>query len=494
MSRNEIMTRKIRGTTAAMTLAATLLLATTPLTAQNRPAVATPPTLGPAPDLRLPTVQETTLPSGLKIQLVEMHAVPVVRATLTISGGARLDGERPGLATFTASMLTEGAGSRDAFDLADEAEFLGASLGASASWDAVQISLSSPKRTFGQAMDLLADVLLKPAFKSADIARQRDLRITSILQQSDHPGAVASLIFDKTLFPAGHPYRNPMDGDSSSTAALDSAIVRNFWERAANPRQATLIITGDITLAEARALATQKLGNWRTPKSPLQAPANAAVPATPRPETKIILADKPGAAQSVIMIGLPGVERNSPDYAAITVMNSILGGSFSARLNDILREQKGYTYGARSGFSWRPLPGPFIAGSSVRTNVTDSSLAIFFREFEDLRKNLVPAEELERAIAYITLGALGDFETTRQVNFRLTSLNTFGLPISSVPADLKSFGKVTADDVRRVAQRYIDPKHLVVVVVGDLAAIRPGIEALGLGPILLYDEKGNPLQ
>lgn len=489
------MTRKIRGTTVATTIAAaTMLLTAAPLTAQNLPAVATPPTLGPPPELRLPTVQEATLPNGMKIQVVEMHALPIVQATLTIEGGALLDGNRPGLATFTATMLTEGAGSRDAFALAAETDYLGATLNASASWHATQIFLGAPKRTFSQAMDLMADVLLRPSFNSEDIARQRDLRIAKLLQQSDHPGALASLAFTSTVFPAGHPYHNPMDGDSSSTASLDSAIVRNYWERAADPRQAILTITGDITLAEARALATEKFGAWRAPKQPLTTPHAAAIPAAPRPETRIILVDKPGAAQSVILIGSPGVERSSPDYATITVMNTILGGSFSSRLNDILREQKGYTYGAGSGFSWRPIPGPFIANASVRTNVTDSSLAIFFREFEQLRQTAIPADELQRAIAYLTLGALGDFETTRQVNYKLTALNTFALPLSTIPKELAAFGRVTASDVQRVARKYIDPKRLTVVIAGDVAAIRPGIEALDLGPIIQYDHNGNPLQ
>jgi zinc protease len=444
--------------------------------------------------LTLPEVQQATLPNGIRLQVVEMHAVPLVQARLIISGGARLDGDLPGLATFTAGMLTEGAGTRDAFELAAEAEYLGASLSSSASWDAFNISLGAPKRTFAQALDLMADLVLRPSFRADDLARMRDLRLTSLLQQRDQPAAVASLVFARAVFPAGHPYHNPIGGDSSSTMALDSALVRDFWDRAANPRQATLIITGDITLAEAEALAAEKLGAWHAPARPLAAPRVAEIPAAPRPATRIILVDKPDAAQSVIQIGAPGIERTAPDYAALTVMNTILGGSFSSRLNDILREQKGFTYGARSGFSWQPVPGPFTASAAVRTNVTDSSVAIFFREFERIRETAVAADELDRGRAYLTLGALGDFETGRQVAGQLGYLNTLGLPLSTIPADLAAFEKVTAAELQSAARRHLDPAHLTVVIVGDIAQIRPGIEALGLGPIIEYDFTGKPVR
>lgn len=478
---------------AALGAATVLGLAASPLQAQTRPAVATPPILGPAPKLSLPEVQETTLPNGIRLQVVEMHAVPLVHARLVIEGGARLDGNNPGLATFTAGMLTEGAGTRDAFELAAEAEYLGASISASASWDATNISIGAPSRTFPQAFELLADLVLRPTFKAADVEQQRDLLLTRLLQQRDQPAAVASIVFTRSVFPAGHPYHNPISGDSSSVARFDSTTLRNYWHRAADPTRSTLIVTGDITLDQARRIATEALGAWRAPAAPLSAPPAASIPIPPRPATRIILVDKPGAAQSVIQIGAPGVARTTPDYPAIAVMNTILGGSFSSRLNDILREQKGFTYGARSGFTWQPLPGPFTASAAVRTNVTDSSIAIFFREFELIRDQLVDQAELERGRSYITLGSLGNFETARQVAAQLAALNTFGRSLTAIPAELEAIGKVTAEEVRHAAREYIDPNHLTVVIVGDLSKIRPGIEALGLGPILIYDHDGRPV-
>jgi predicted Zn-dependent peptidase len=185
------------------------------------------------------------------------------------------------------------------------------------------------------------------------------------------------------------------------------------------------------------------------------------------------------------------VDRRSEDYAAITLMNTILGGSFSARLNDILREQKGYTYGAFSGYAWRPLPGPFSAGAQVRTNVTDSSLAIFFSEFKRIREEPVSDAELQRARAYLTLGALTEFETTGDVAAQLAGLNEFGLPLTSIAEELAAISRVTAADVQRVAQTYLDPTRLTVVVVGDVATVRPAVEALAIGPVELRDFNGN---
>ncbi|HRX19814.1 MAG TPA: pitrilysin family protein [Gemmatimonadales bacterium] len=445
--------------------------------------VTTAPPLATAPALTLPAVDTARLPNGLTILTSRNDEVPLVSAQLLIEGGARTAATPPGLATFTAGMLDEGAGGRSALELAEAVDFLGASLGAGAGWDNITISVSGPKRTFSEAFALMADLVLRPTFASADVARERAARQAALLSAKDSPGQVASRVFARNIFPAGHPYHVDLNGDSASTAALDSAAVRTFWHRTADPRRAVLIVTGDVTPAEARQWATTQLGAWTAPAERTMIPPAATIAAAPTPATRVILVDKPGAAQSVIMIGAPGVDRESPDYPALEVMNTILGGSFSSRLNDILREQRGYSYGAGSGFSWRPVPGPFQASSQVRTNVTDSSLAVFFEQFRRIRDEPVDPVELERARNYLVLGALGDYETARQVAGAIGTSVVFGIPLSRTAEELVAMGKVTAADVQRVARRYLDPTRLTVVVVGDLATIRPGIEKLGLGPV-----------
>ena len=465
-------------TVFTLSLSAVLLLPTV-LAAQ----VTTPPELEPAPALTLPTVDTTRLDNGLTILTARNAEVPLVSARLIIDGGARTTGAPAGLVSFTAGMLDEGAAGMTALEFAAAVDFLGASLGAGSGWENITVSASAPKRTFPQAIALMADMVLRPTFASADVAREREARQASLLAAKDSPGRVASRVFYRNVYPAGHPYHLDLSGDSATTAALDSASVRQFWQRSADPRHAVLILTGDVTASDARAWASAAFGAWRSPARGATKPAAASVASATPSATRIILVDKPDAPQSVIMIGAPGVDRRSPDYPAIQVMNTILGGSFSSRLNDILREQRGYSYGAGSGFSWSAVPGPFVAQSQVRTNVTDSSLAVFFREFNRIRDEPVSNAELERARNYLVLGALGDYETAGQVAGAISSALQFGLPLSRTAADLAAIGRVTGADVQRVARRYLDPTHLSVVVVGDLAAIRPGIEALHLGPI-----------
>lgn len=487
------MRKSIRGTLVVATLLTALPPCRAAVLAQApRPAVTVPPLPGDAPQLVMPVVERGSLGNGLQVQAVEMHEVPLVQATLFIDGGARLDGDLPGLATFTANMLDEGAGDRDAFQLAAELEYLGASLSTSADWNFTRLSLRAPKRTFPQAMQLLGDVLLRPRFTALDIQRQRDLRQAAIIARRDRPQAVSQLVFMGAVFPTGHPYHRPIDGDSAGTARLDSAGVRGFWERSALPSRATLLVTGDVTLTEARQWANDALGTWRNP-SVAPAPLMESRPQPARPATRVVLVDKPGAPQSVITIGAPGFDRRTPDYPAITLMNAILGGSFSARLNDVLREQKGYSYGAFSDYDWEPIPSAFVAGSQVRTNVTDSSLVVFFQEFKRIREEPVSQAELDRAKQYLVLGALTDFETTGQVSGVLSSLMPWRLPLQTVPDDLAAIQRLGAAEVQQAAVKYLDPAHLTVVVVGDVKTIRPGIEALNLGPIQLRNVDGGML-
>lgn len=381
-------------------------------------------------------------------------------------------------------MLDEGAGSRDALGIAAEAEFLGASLSTTATWDQTAVTLRVPRRTMGPALDLMADVVLRPTFASAEVTRQRDLRLAGILQQRDQPNAVANLIFNAELFPVDHPYHRSPGGDSASTAALDSTTLRAYYERTMVANRATMVVTGDITLAEARREIAARFGGWAAGAA--LAHSAQAPPPVDQPTT-IYLVDKPGAAQSVLFLGHRGIPRDHPDWFAVEVMNTILGGSFSSRLNTNLRETKGFSYGAGSRFQNRPIPGPFLASSQVRTNVTDSSLVEFMKELEAIRTAPVEPAELDRARAYLALGLPGDFETTGQMAGQLAELLTFGQDPAFFESYVRNVMGVTADDVRRVAGTWINPDRMVIVVVGDLEKVRPAIERLGLGPIELRE-------
>lgn len=438
------------------------------------------PALGKSPVLKLPTVEKGALANGVGIQLVAQHEVPIVQITLVIDGGSRLDAAQPGLAAFSARLLTEGAGSRDANALQSELAFLGASLFAGASNDYFSVSLNVPKRSLGAALDLMADVALRPTFKASEVKKQRDLLLASILQRKDQPTQLAAIAFNQLMFPAGHPYHNPSSGDSVTVATLDSAKVRAFYSGAFVPSRAKFVVVGDIALGEVKPMLEARFGKW-TAGAPLPVPA-ATGKAVSNEQVKVYLVDKPGAAQSVIYVGAPGADRLSPDYPALMVMNTILGGSFSSRLNSNLRETKGYTYGISSGFRWSPIPGPFAISSSVRTNVTDSSLVEIFKEIKAIRDVPVDAAELTRAKNYEALALPGRFETNGQIAGQFVSLGTFGLPLSSVSELGPKINAVTSADVQRVARQYVPVDKVTVLIVGDLAKIRAGVEALHLGP------------
>src|SRR5690606_1715406 len=278
-----------------------------------------------APALTVPAVRSSRLGNGAALKVVEQRELPLVHITLQFAGGGRLDNDTPGLASFVATMVREGAGSRDANALQSELAYLGASLSANAAWDNSTVTLRVAKRTLDAALDLMADVVLRPTFAAADVRRQRDLRLAGLLQQKDQPRTIATMTFNRAMFPAGHPYRRSLGGDSASTAALDSAMVRAFHDGAYRPLRATFTVVGDIDEAEARTQLERRFGTWNV-RGAERRPAPVLAGATRTPSRRLILVDKPGAAQSVIMIGAPGLERTSPDYAAIQVMNTILGG------------------------------------------------------------------------------------------------------------------------------------------------------------------------
>ncbi len=450
-----------------------------------------PPELPPPPALRVPPAQVARLPNGLEIAVVEMHEVPIVDVTLVVRAGTVRDPrDLPGLATFTAGMLDEGAGTRAALQITEEAAFLGAQLSSGATYEYASVGLHVPKRQLAAALDLMADVALRPTFADSEITRQRELRRTAILQLRDQPTAQAPIAFNAIVFGGDHPYGWPTGGTEASTAALSRERVAAFYRTYYRPSNARLLFVGDLTLDEARRLATERFGGWERGDVP---PPPAAQAPAPAPRT-FYLVDKPGAAQSVIRIGHLGVTRSSPDYYALQVMNTILGGSFTSRLNMNLRETKGYTYGAGSGFAYRRLPGPFSAQASVVTAKTDSSLIEFFKELRRIRDSLVPDEELQKARQYLVLGLPGDFETTAGTAGQFMDLLVNELPLDWYGTIVERITAVTAADVQRVARQYINPDRFAVVVVGDRGQIEAGIRALNEGPIAVRDLWGQEVR
>jgi zinc protease len=447
-----------------------------------------PPTLPLPPALKLPAPQTTTLGNGLELAVVEMHKVPVVDVQVLVDAGSGRDpADLPGLATFTALMLQQGAGRRGALEIADEAAFLGAQLTSGASYDVANVSLHVPKRRLEAALDLLADVMLRPSFADSEVLRQRELRRAQIVQLADNPVAMAGIAFPAIVYGGGHPYGRPLNGTAAATAALTRDRVAGFYGTWYRPNGTRVLVVGDVTPAEARRLLATRFEAWER-----GAAAAAPTAATPVPAARaVFLVDKPGAAQSVIRIGHVGIARSNPDYFALHVLNTILGDAFTSRLNQNLRETHGYTYGAFSQFAaWR-LAGPFVASASVVTAKTDSALIQFLKELRRIRDEAVSDAELAKAKAYITLGLPGDFETTGSAAARLRELLVYGLPLDYFDHYNDRINAVTTADVQRVARQYIDPDHFDIVIVGDKTQIEAGIKALNEGPIVYRDLWGQ---
>jgi zinc protease len=445
---------------------------------------ATPPVPGPAPVLDLPDPMRRTLANGMEVVYVQRPALPVVSALVVVRGAGTAEDPvpLPGLATFTAQMLEEGAAGRTSLELADALEMLGANLTSSAGWDAATVGLYVLRANFPAALQLMADVVGRPDFPEDEVQRLRDQRLTAQARALDVPAQIAGSAFQALVFGAAHPYGRI--ATTAATRALDRAVVARFHAERYHPRAATLVLVGDVDAARDHALVQAAFAGWRAADGVAPPPAVAALP--PAPElagTRVFLIDRPGSAQSEIRIGHPGVTRGDPDFYALQVMNTLLGGSFTSRLNLNLREQHGFTYGARSGYAMRVGAGPFTAQAAVRTTATDSALVQFFHELQRIRAEPVPADELERAKRFVALGFPLELETNRAVAANVGEMALHGLGDDYLDTYVQSIMAVTAADVLRVARQHVRPDRAVVVVVGDRALVEEPLRALELAPV-----------
>ena len=441
------------------------------------------PSLGAVPAVALPPVSRRALANGLTLLVVEQHELPVADFVLVVGTGPEADpAGKTGATTLMAGLLTEGTTTRTAPQIADQAAFLGVQLSAASAWDATTVSLQTPTAQLDSALALFADVALRPSFPAAELERLRRDRLTSLLQLKDRAPAIADRAFAGAVYGAGHPYGRPATGTEASTRAITRDDVRRLYGSHVRPNNATLVVVGDVRPDDVARRAERLFAGWA--RGPVTAARYGTAPAAGA--TAVYLVDKPGAAQSSFRIGTVGVARSTEDYFPLLVMNTILGGSFTSRLNQNLRETRGYTYGAQSGFAMRRAAGPFLARAEVVTAKTDSALLEFMKELRAIR-DTVPAAELAKAKQYLQLQLPGDFETTSDIAGQLVPLVTYGLPLDYYNSYVQRVAAVTQADVRRVAERYVNPARLAVVIVGDRKAIEPGLRALNVGPITVRE-------
>jgi zinc protease len=458
------------------------------------------PGAGRPREFRPPVPERVRLSNGLDLLVVEKREVPTIAAAVYFPGGALTDpAEAPGLASFTARLLPEGTEHRSSLQIAEESEFIAARLGVDVHREYASATTQVLTRHWPLALDLLADVLANPSFPAREVERVRKERLTDFRRLRDDANATADRVLTGLLYGRETAYGHPISGREVSVAGMAREAMAQHHREMIRGGRPTFVLVGDIGIDEA---ARQIEGAFEdlSPKpgtdlSPLPPPrrGEGELFEAPSQPTTIYLVDKPGAAQSVISAGQLGVSRLHEDYVPLVVMNMAFGGQFTARLNMNLREDKGYTYGYRSGFDWRLTRSRFTAGGLVQTAVTREALVETLKEFRDLSSDRpLTEEEFEKARLGLIRGYPPTFETLGHVLGRMLDLVHYGLPDDYFRNQVERLQAVTLADAHRVAAAHVDPEALSIVVVGDRSAIEPGLKELNL-PIVHLDHEGEPV-
>ena len=432
------------------------------------------PVPGPTRALPFPAIEKSTLPNGLRVWTVRHTQVPLVAFTLLVRRGAASDpAGKDGLAAVTADMLDEGVGELSAIQIHEALARLGAQFDTDIGSDATVASVTVLSRFAQPVLALLSDVVVRPALRESDFARVRQLRLHRLTQLRDMPGALADRAFLKLLYGA-HPYGHSPIGSEASLAAMSVDDVRAFHARAIRPSVTTLIAVGDCEHGEIVRLAGEAFADW-SGDGDAEIAAAAALPQAPA----ITVVPRPRAPQSELRIGHVATARDTPDYHALVVANTILGGQFVSRINLNLREHKGLTYGARTAFEFRRLPGPFALQASVQTSGTAVAIQESIGEIVGIRgPRPATDDELALGIAALTRGYARSFETAEQIARAAMQLALYDLPDDYFAQFVPRIEAVTTQDVSRVMTGHLDPARLVTVVVGDLETIGADLGAL----------------
>ncbi|OFW05375.1 MAG: hypothetical protein A3H96_07770 [Acidobacteria bacterium RIFCSPLOWO2_02_FULL_67_36] len=474
--------------TIAAALAAFLACSSAAL-AQTLDRTKVPPA-GKPPALHVPTWTKTTLSNGALLVVSERHNLPLVSFSITLVGGANQfeRADRRGVAGLTAAMLSEGTTTRNGDQLAQALQLLGTSVSVGIGDESGSIGFVSTTATLAPTLDILADMLVNSTFPAESLERLRAQRLVALTQANAQPGVIGRRVFARVLYGASHPMGQEPDETSVKAITRDDVVA---WHKAYfRPGRAVITVVGDVTQAGVQAAVEKALAAWPA-GGDKPAFTYPALPAT-HPLT-IYLVDKPGAAQSTFNIGNPGPPRSTPDYAALQVMNTILGGQFQSRLNANIREEKGYSYGVNSGFSYGKGPGPFRAGGDIVTAKSDAALDEFMKELRGIQGSRpVTDEELKTAKDALIQRLPGQFASVAQVGGTITSLIVQGLPDTFYQEYVKQVSVVTKGDVVRVAKQYIDLDHASIVIVGDRATIEGPLKATGVAPIVILDNEGKP--
>ena len=453
------------------------------------------PTPGAAQAFSFPRIEKSVLPNGLRVWTATHATLPIVSLLLLVSRGSANDPPgQEGLAAMTTDMLDEGSGSRSAIEIHADIARIGAQFDNDIGTDAAALTITALSRFTDRALMLLGDMAARPTLAEADVLRVRQLRLHRLTQLRDVPSAVADRTFARLLY-GQHPYGHTPIGNERSVAALGVDDVRAFHVGKIRPNATTLLAVGDCDHRQIERLASEAFAGWEGASLESDLASNeTAVPGFAQTDhngaRRLFVVPRPGAPQSELRIGHVAVDRKTPDYHALVAANMILGGQFVSRINANLREDKGFTYGARTSFEFRRLPGPFGLQVSVQTAATGRAIEESLGEIAAIRGPRPPTdEELVVGVAALTRGFARNFETAEQIVRAAMQLALYDLPDDYYADYVPSIERVTTADVTRVTTDHIDPARLITLIVGDLDAIAGDLPSLGLGePIVLSPE------
>jgi zinc protease len=430
------------------------------------------PTPRPSPteprSYHFPDFERHTLPNGMRLVVAPVAKLPLVSITAVVDAGASVEREgQDGVAALTAQLLLEGAAGLDGAALTERFERIGTSVDAHADWDTATISLTVLAEWLPDALTLVRDLLRAPEFPDREVARLKDERLAELLQLRAEPGALADEHLSRAVYAPTARYATPAGGNAASVRALTRDVVRGFYAERYRPTATTLVIAGDVSVDRAADLARALFGDWQGDVGPTVARAVDTSP--PIRITRVVA--KADAPQSEIRVGHAGLPRRHPDYFETTVMNAVLGGLFSSRINLNLREEHGYTYGAFSAFEWRRSSGPFVIQTAVKSDVTGAAVREILREIERMRSEEIGTNELTLATSYLDGVFPIRYETTSAIATALSNLVIHDLPEHFYDDYRARVRAVTTQDVLRAAQRHLHPDRLRIVVVGDPGVI-----------------------
>ena len=440
------------------------------------------PGRGPEKPFTFPEIRRRTLATGLHICTVEHRQVPLVSVLLLVPAGAAADPQdRPGLAAITADMLDEGCGDRSALDVHEALGRIGAQLDTDVGHDATVIGLTLLERFLDRGLELVAEMVMHPRFEQREFDRVRDLRLHRLLQLRDMPPAVADRVFAQLLY-RNHPYGHLPIGSEGSLRAMTVREIAAFHRRAFSPARSTVIVVGDGSHDALAASAERAFGGWQPPADGDGPPDPETFTAPAPPTNRLAIVHRAAAAQSELRIGHVALARRTPDYHAALALNMVLGGQFVSRINLNLREDKGYTYGARTAFEFRRAPGPFVLQASVQSEVTANAVREALAEVRAIRTDRpVTREELELGRAALTRGYPRNFETADHIARAAAQLALYGLPDDYFTTFVPKMLALDEAAVTRVAAAHIDPSRLITVIVGDREKLSPSLPTLELG-------------